>query len=257
MEKWQPIDVLEELAVEPDPAGGVSANHEISSLQRTRKLSQGCSSLLWMFVTAVCLMLLLCVTKRTFADLGKKPFLLANIVMAVVIFAVSGYGVFMWVKNRSFITQLPRRIQLRGVLGLAGLLVCLVITLVLAGLWRGEDAVKQEKRIILQAQEVFNVLAIGDVHKSYFVVEWKKLKVNGVDFGSRFRAAPGPEEEKQIIEEVFNRFEDMGPGSLKHWYVEKRALDETVVSVRIPKLEKKILFTIQGGMLVGLDIKSP
>ncbi|MCK5557876.1 MAG: DUF4339 domain-containing protein, partial [Candidatus Hydrogenedentes bacterium] len=78
MDKWQPIDALEELAVELDSAGGVSANDEISSLQRTRKLSRDCSSLLWMFVTAVCLMLLLCVTKQTFADLGKKPFLLAN-----------------------------------------------------------------------------------------------------------------------------------------------------------------------------------
>ena len=144
-------------------------------------------------------------------------------------------------------------------------MVCLVTTLVLTASWGGAKPVKQEKRLILKARRVFSVLMERDVRKSYNVVGWEKLKVNGDDFGSRFQAATTPEEKDKLIKEVFDRFlktfdpthtqEGMKPPSLKHWYVEKRTLDETVVSVRIPKSGKKIFFTIQGGELIGLRMK--
>ncbi len=261
MDKWQPIDALEELTAILVSADEVSSDHGISSLLRTRKLSYCCSSLFWIFLAVVCLMLLLHVV----VDMGKTPFFLVNIAVVVVILVAVGYEVLVWVKNRSFIPRLSRRVRIQGVVGLAGLLVCLMVTLVLTAFWGGAEAVKQEKRIILQARRVFLVLVERDVRESYNVVGWEKLKVNGDDFGARFQAAPSPEEKDKLIKEVFDRFlktyapthtqEDMKSLSLKHLYVEKRTLDETVVSVRIPRLGKKIFFTIQGGELVGLHMK--
>ena len=265
MGKWQPIDTLEELTSLLVSAEEVSSDHEISSLQRIRKLSYCCSSLFWMFLAVACLIFVLHVTKQTLVDMGKIPFLLVNIAVAVVILLAVCYEVFEWVKNRSFLPRLARGIRIQGVVGLAGLLVCLVMTLVLMASWGGEGAVKQEERLILQAQRVFFVLRGGDVQESYKVVEWEKLKVNGEDFGSRFQAAPTVEEREKVIKEVFDLFlkrfapshvmEGWNPLSLKHWYVEKRTPDETVVSVKIPKLGKKIFFTIQAGELVGLKMK--
>jgi hypothetical protein len=266
MQGWRPLEELSEFADElrrdEEPATAIAG---ASLTQQVRSFGDKFGNVLWLFFIALATLVLACFSKEPLVALGRSSFILANVILATLMLCGCGYGLSLLGRNWQLVPRLSHGVRVRGFIGLCGLLLCSLVTFFLASTWRGEGAALHDQQAIMQAKRIFGTLLAGNVEESYGVVHWKKLRLKGKDLGARFQEAQREEQRKQVVQEVFNEFlvafepyyeeSDMKLTSLKSWRIEGRQPGRTTVSVQIPSTGRTLVFTIQAGLLVALDVR--
>ncbi|MCD4823555.1 MAG: DUF4339 domain-containing protein [Phycisphaerae bacterium] len=111
----------------PAPPAEHAVKHD--TRQHSRDIINHCNRLLWMLAGAVGLVVLLVVTRQTFLEMGKDTFLTVSLVLAACICAAVAFGVWGIVRNLELFRNVYSTIRMRGILGIVGLVGCLMIIL--------------------------------------------------------------------------------------------------------------------------------
>lgn len=267
---WRPIEEFEELrqCASPDRASEPIAPAQPSSgmtAHELRREYQKFLYLLWLFITAGSIFTLGLVMKQTLIALGQKFFVYTNLILSCLIFLCLLYGILLLLRKRDVFRRAPFSVRLRTWIGFGGLVACMVTTLVLPLTWRNETQIELDERSIYKAQEIFLLLREGDVKKTYGKVDWQTLRVNGREYGERFKNTNSQEDRQALMDSVcnvfleafspyFNRKELYYPGHLDSWRILRRGAGDTMVEVRIPSTERVLHFTLRANRLIALDV---
>lgn len=261
MEGWQPAESLEHFrvlpgeAAAPEAVGGAVA---LTPAQRSRQLVSSSVTLGWTVTALVCVTLLSFIARQSFAELGMGLYLVADVVVGLVTLGALGYAGWMIGRHSAQVVRLPMPAKLRLGVSTLGLLGCLVWVIVMATMFTRPSSPPAEVESLQRAEHVRQILAEGDLRGTYRVIDWENLRVNGDDFGQRYRQASLLREREALIRGLLRRLsavaavpeDEDGNAEGWRWQVHHRTVYETTVVGTHPAGRRSLVLQFQGGGMV-------
>ena|GEM_PF-3428602 len=265
MEIWMPIEEIPQLRVDLAPQTKASLSRVPSSPgARAGRVAQNASNMVWMSISAMCLVVLLLVMRESLTDFGPAVPRVAAMALGFAMLLCLGGGIVRLVRNWRLFNQSSATLRAKWFAGATGLLICILLTGLIGLHSRQADVVPGSNDSIELARRIVDTLLFEDISESYYVVDWDKLIVNGENFGQKHAGAASMDDKQLLIEGVYETFIDAfdppfdrahtQASAMKNWRVVQQRMDSTVVSATRPRSGAKMLFTLQGDRLIALRI---
>jgi hypothetical protein len=268
MEIWMPIEDIPQLHVDPEPQAKVSLSRvSPSRAVRVGRVAHHAGNMLWMSISALCMVVLLLVMRESLKDFGPAVPRITAMVLGAAMLLCLGGGIVRLVQYWRIFHRSSATVRAKWLSGATGLLICILLT-GLIGFHSSHDAAGlQSDDSIELAKRIVDTLLFKDLSEANYLVDWDKLIVNGENFGQKYTNAPSMEDKQLLIEDVYETFINamdppfdrvhMQARAMKNWRVVQQKMDRTVVSATRPRSGAEMLFTLQGDRLIALRIIKP
>jgi len=216
MDGWKPIDNFPQLIYRPPKPTNKSkakSQPKLTQHQLSQYLMRHCQYIFWIFIVVVSLVVLMFVTRQTFADLGPETIPTVSITATFLILCTLIYGVIFVGINSKRMKILPPIVRIQGIGGTLGLVGCLVIASFFGfqKLQENEYTQTRTQWSIQRAKEVAHVFANSsakNLRQSHKLVKWNEFQFNGEDLGKKYSETDSLTERNKIIAGVFLAFNE-------------------------------------------------
>jgi hypothetical protein len=264
VEGWHPAEEFEALApgMEKPVQDATSTGGE--SIARLRRHAvKACNQILSMMIIGVVITLAIAGMQSHFTAVKGKVFLVLDLVLAGVMLLALVYAGLQYRRYAAVLHRAGGRRCGRGLLGIGGLLACLVTAVVLASLPRPGPPAPTLETPIDRAQSVFEVLSEGKAPQTFAMVDWKRFRYNDEEFGLTYRSLVSQEARTRAVEAFLQRFaREVNPGNymasgangLQHWKITSRTGETVQVVAEMPGQgpTQWVEMTLDDGKLVAL-----